>query len=95
MLEVTAPGRPYAGRLGALPVPHLDQVAEQGAGPVSGGFVPVVTVGDRYGDQLDGVVPSADGQLPRWQSFCIMMDVSATHRKTGRKPSSGRACTRV
>src|SRR5208337_44974 len=27
--------------------------------------------------------------------FCIMMDVWTTFRQTGRKPSSGRACTRV
>src|SRR5580698_1719270 len=64
MLEVAAASGADAGGLGALPVPDLDQVPEQGAGPVPGRLVPVVAVVDRDGDQRDGVVPSAGGQAP-------------------------------
>ena len=64
VLEVAAAGGADAGGLGALPVPDLDQVAEQAARPVPGRLIPVVTVVDRDRDQRDGVVLPADGQVP-------------------------------
>src|SRR5712691_8571026 len=64
MLEIAAPGSADAGGLGALPVPHLDQVAEQSARPVPGRLIPVITLSHRDRDELDDVIASADLQLP-------------------------------
>ena len=41
----------------------------------------------RYHDAL--------AEAMRWLCFCVMMDSCVTFRQTGRKPSSGRACTRA
>jgi hypothetical protein len=40
-----------------------------------------------------GSSPAAVRRRMRWSRFRIMMDVWTQHRKTGRKPSSGRVCT--
>jgi len=41
----------------------------------------------RYHDAL--------AEAMRWLGFCVMLDSWTTPRRTGRKPSSGRACTAV
>ena len=41
----------------------------------------------RYHDALE--------EAMRWLGFCVMLDSWTTRRQTGRKPSSGRACTAV
>ena len=45
------------------------------------------TQDQRYHDAL--------AEAMRWLCFCVMMDSCVTFRQTGRKPSSGRACTRA
>ena len=42
-----------------------------------------------------GQQPGRDQPAMRPLCFCVMMDSWTTHRQTGRKPSSGRACTAV
>ena len=80
----------------------------QGAGVLSGDLTPecaaaVATVLDalaapagaedtrtqpqRYHDALE--------EAMRPLCFCVMLDSCTTRRQTGRKPSSGRACTRA
>ena len=80
VLEVAAAGGSYAGGLGALPVPDLDQVAEQGAGPVPGRLVPVIAVvdRDRDRDEGDGVVPAAGVQVPGSDRAALSSDQRAT-----------------
>ena len=41
----------------------------------------------RYHDAL--------AEAMRWLGFCVMLDLWTTPRQTGRRPSSGRACTAV
>jgi hypothetical protein len=59
VLEVGLPGVPGAGREGALAVPNLDQVPQQGAWLVGVGLVAVVAARHRDGVQLDAEVASA------------------------------------
>jgi hypothetical protein len=54
VLVIAAAGVAPAGRPAAVPVADLDEVAEFIAGVVSAGLVPVVTVVDRNGLQIDG-----------------------------------------
>ena len=58
-------------------------------------LIGVLCAWDRLEAHMAARKLAAAAELMRWQSFCIMIEAWATHRKTGRKPSSGRACTRV
>jgi len=44
---------------------------------------------------LLAAAPHATAECERQLCFCVMMDSCVTFRQTGRKPSSGRACTRA